>query len=71
MKTGRHQSGPTFNLSSVNNANLISKLNVSPSPSLLFNPITIGYAVNVDTEEKQHGEQGRKRRAQIPVEEGH
>ena len=37
-------------------------LNLSPSPSLLLKPITIGYAVNVDTEEKQHGEQGRKRR---------
>ena len=67
----RSKTGATFNLSSVNNTNPISKLNVSPSPSLLFNPITIGYAVNVDTEEKQHGEQGRKRRAQIPVEEGH
>ena len=55
----RSKTGPTFNLSSVNNANLISKLNVSPSPSLLLNPVTIGYAVNVDTEEKQHEEEGR------------
>ena len=59
----RSKTGPTFNLSSVNNANLISKLNVSPSPSLLLNPVTIGYAVNVDTEEKQHEEEGRGDRA--------
>ena len=35
---------------------------MSPSPTLLPNPTTIGYAVIVDTEEKQHREQGRKKR---------
>ena len=51
---------PPSNLSSINNSNLNSELNLSPSPTLHLNPTTIGYAVIVDTEEEQYGEQGNK-----------
>ena len=50
------------NLSSINNSNLNSELNLSPSPTLHLNPTTIGYAVIVDTEEGQYGEQDNKKR---------
>ena len=61
-KKGKSESTPPSNLSSLNNLNPFSELNLSPSPTLLLNPTTIGYAVIVDTEEKQHKEQGRKKR---------
>ena len=53
---------PPSNLSSLNNSNLINELDLSPSPSLHLNPTTIGYAVIVDTEEEQYGEEGNKNR---------
>ena len=53
---------PPCNLSSINNSNLNSELNLSPSPTLHLNPTTIGYAVIVDTEEEQHDDQGNEKR---------
>ena len=41
------------------NTNLISKLKMTSSSTLLVNTTTIGYAVLADTEEKQHEEQGK------------
>ena len=57
-KRSRSKTGPAFNLSSMDNLNLISKLNISSSSALLLNTTTIGYAVLADAEKKQQEEQG-------------
>ena len=42
----------------MNNSDLISKVNMPSSSTLLLNTTTIGYAVFADTEKKQQEEQG-------------
>ena len=58
-KRSRSKTDLAFNLSSMKNTNLISKLKMTSSSTLLVNTTTIGYTVLADTEEKQHEEQGK------------
>ena len=54
----RSKTGSAFYLSSMNNSNLIRKVNMPSSSTLLLNATTIGYAVLADTEKKQQEEKG-------------
>ena len=62
LKKKKSELTPSSNLSSIHNSVLIGKLSVSLSSTLFLNTTPIGYAVHVDNEEKQHWEQGRKKR---------
>ena len=62
LKKKKSELTPSSNLSSIHNSVLIGKLSVSLSSTLFLNTTPIGYAVHMDNEEKQHWEQGRKKR---------